>query len=623
MSSNEERRFYFHAEGHAFSGVFHRPVSVPIETLASVSLPTIGGHAHTRIENFHIPRLVSFKSAHTHVSGSQQDVDTFTTQVTTTIEGLRILDFLTADRIVCRLTSEHLRKNKEGHILAIGSHFENLRLGGYPVEVKLRHDLFIDCKTFDDLKKRITKGPKSGTIPPATNEAALCSLAEKIQTDLPGADSCVKLKRGDLNDALTQADAGLRNFSSPDTEWHWRFTVLKGEILARQRRKKESLELLAQDLPPSLASSDVAVWRKLAQGLSNGLSGEFSESARLLGDAEKLAKLNHLDLLGEVALRKGTVGFLLGDNKAASAAFHMTLEIAREQKDSFLEANALGSLGLVATKQEHYDEAIDWFRAASQLSQSVGARSAAAKTIGNLGWSYFEMGDYQNARTLFQRAEASSGSVGLVGDQVYWQTNLGVSDYFLHDYAKAEKESQTALELAKKMGQPDTIAECLNNLSELALQGGQLDLAERYNREAEGLSPASDSSPSNLPSVLIEGRIEGARRHFTQAEKFLKKVIRDPTAETALRWEAEARLARVYDDERQPAQAERQYRLALGTIDTARKSLQQDEFRLTFLSSSIEAYQDYVDFLVDHSRPKDAHDVASLRRPRTPAEGFR
>jgi len=188
MSSNEERRFYFHAEGHAFSGVFHRPVSVPIETLASVSLPTIGGHAHTRIENFHIPRLVSFKSAHTHVSGSQQDVDTFTTQVTTTIEGLRILDFLTADRIVCRLTSEHLRKNKEGHILAIGSHFENLRLGGYPVQVTLRHDLFIDCKTFDDLKKRVTKGAKSGTIPPAKKEAALCSLAEKIQTDLPGAE---------------------------------------------------------------------------------------------------------------------------------------------------------------------------------------------------------------------------------------------------------------------------------------------------------------------------------------------------------------------------------------------------------------------------------------------------
>src|SRR5260370_6803194 len=188
MASSPESRFCYHAEGHAFSGEFHRPVVVPIEALASISLPTIGGHVKQRIENFYSPPFVSFKSAHSHVSGSPQDPNTFTTQVTTTIEGLRILDFLTADRIVARLTSEHLRKNKEGHILAIGSNFENLRLGGYPVQVTLRHDLFLECKTFDALEKRITKGAKSGTIPSGSNGAVLCSLAEKIQTDLPGAE---------------------------------------------------------------------------------------------------------------------------------------------------------------------------------------------------------------------------------------------------------------------------------------------------------------------------------------------------------------------------------------------------------------------------------------------------
>ena len=51
MTSSPESRFYLHAEGHAFSGEFHRPVAVPIPALASISLPTIGGHAHTRIEH--------------------------------------------------------------------------------------------------------------------------------------------------------------------------------------------------------------------------------------------------------------------------------------------------------------------------------------------------------------------------------------------------------------------------------------------------------------------------------------------------------------------------------------------------------------------------------------------
>ncbi len=188
MTPNQESRFFFHAEGHAFSGQFHRPVCVPIEAQASISLPTIGGHAHTRVDNFHIPRLATFKSAHTHVSGSQIGEDTYTTQITTVIEGLRILDFLTADRIVARLTSERKRRDKEGHILALGSTFENLRIGGYEVKVILRHDIFLQCKTYADLAKEVASDKKSGKIAATSGGATVCSLVEKIETEFPGLD---------------------------------------------------------------------------------------------------------------------------------------------------------------------------------------------------------------------------------------------------------------------------------------------------------------------------------------------------------------------------------------------------------------------------------------------------
>jgi hypothetical protein len=192
MNSAQESRFFYHAEGHAFSGRFHRPVCVPIEALASISLPTIGGHAHTRVDNFHIPRLVTFKAAYSHVTGSQpdEDEDTYCTQVTTTIEGIRILDFLTADRIVARLTSERKRgdKNKESHILALGSTYENLRLGGYEVKVILRHDLFLRCKTYADLAKEVASDEKSGKIAHTSGGATVCSLVERIETDFPGLD---------------------------------------------------------------------------------------------------------------------------------------------------------------------------------------------------------------------------------------------------------------------------------------------------------------------------------------------------------------------------------------------------------------------------------------------------
>jgi len=134
------------------------------------------------VDKFQIPRVAAFTSALTHLSGSFPDPNTATTSVTVVVEGLSILDFLTVDRMVTRLTSEHKLGESEGHIIALGSHFEGLKLGGHEVKVTLRHDLFLDCKTFAQLQKRV----KNGIVKPG-REVLVCSLVEKIETDLPGA----------------------------------------------------------------------------------------------------------------------------------------------------------------------------------------------------------------------------------------------------------------------------------------------------------------------------------------------------------------------------------------------------------------------------------------------------
>ncbi len=74
----EPLRFHFHATGYALSAHFHRPVEVPIPAQASLALPIEGGHAHSGADKFAIPRLVSFRAAQTHLSGSWQDEDTAT-----------------------------------------------------------------------------------------------------------------------------------------------------------------------------------------------------------------------------------------------------------------------------------------------------------------------------------------------------------------------------------------------------------------------------------------------------------------------------------------------------------------------------------------------------------------
>jgi hypothetical protein len=194
MSHHARPSFNFHAEGHAFSAEIRRPVAQHIPALAATSLPTIGGHGHQRIEDYHVPRIISFKTAQTHVSGSFADDKVATTHATSSIEGYNLLDFVTADRITARLTSEHNLDETEGHIIALGSTYVNLKIGGYPVEVKLRHDLFLDCKTHADLVNKIASDKGKGKIAATKGGLSLCSLVEEIITDFPGLTAADKKK---------------------------------------------------------------------------------------------------------------------------------------------------------------------------------------------------------------------------------------------------------------------------------------------------------------------------------------------------------------------------------------------------------------------------------------------
>ena len=231
MSTHHHIPFHFHAGGHAISGIFERPIPHVIEAQASVTLPTIGGVAQARVENFRAHHFLSFKSAHTHVSGSRQDENIVTINATSVIEGLDILGVVTAERIVSRVTSEYDGRkdnpkgtningnNKEGHIVAVGSEFHNLRIAGHRVEITLRHNLLLECKTFSDLHDKLIAGKGPEKEEDVYGEVALCSLVEKIEpAEFPGVEKegrhTLKIKHfGTVSFAEVLATGGERTLT--------------------------------------------------------------------------------------------------------------------------------------------------------------------------------------------------------------------------------------------------------------------------------------------------------------------------------------------------------------------------------------------------------------------------
>ena len=389
-----------------------------------------------------------------------------------------------------------------------------------------------------------------------------------------------------------------------------------------QGANEQSLELLQSDLPPSLQTSETEVWRKLTQAAAyTGLS-KFDLATQSLLEAKELARARHPELLGYVALREGTLADDQNAPEKAAALYRTSLSAAREQRDSYLEASALGSLGLVETEEGHYDASVDWNREALRVSENASAKSLAAKIQLNTGWSYFELGDYESALSEFEQAEQAATSAGLVTDRVICRVNIGAVDYYLRDYAAAERDSLQALQLARDLDEKRLQAESLETLSSTSLAQGKLDAAEGYNREALSSSRAIGDHAEEMSTVLIAGRIAAERKNHHEAERLLRTVIHDQNVNVSTKWAAEARLAKVYDAENRPTNADSEFNHALKTIEKARHSIQEDELRLSFLSSSIDFCNDYVDFLIQHGRVEDALRFADLTRSQTLAEGL-
>jgi hypothetical protein len=131
----------YHAEATALSGMLNMPLKQTIDPQAAASLNPKGGYLSQKTGEFRLEAVVGFKSAHTQVSGMPgvKDGHGPATLTTAVVEGLNILEILTCDRVVAQIVTEHPLAG-EGHtpeISFLGTRFENLRIAGHPLTVKL------------------------------------------------------------------------------------------------------------------------------------------------------------------------------------------------------------------------------------------------------------------------------------------------------------------------------------------------------------------------------------------------------------------------------------------------------------------------------------------------------
>ena len=451
--------------------------------------------------------------------------------------------------------------------------------------------------------------------------------ASTVEPDLVFRQATLLRHRGELPQALALAERGLAQFqNNPGSEWFWKFRLLKAEVLLTQGNAAKGAELLQEPLSAVPNSPELRCRLLLDQGLAEYWLSHYPESKRLFDQSFQLAKSQNVEpIIAEIEFRRAATLGRLGDAAGGEADLHDALQRARQSKDTYIEATVLGNLGFLRMSAARYDEAISWFGPSLALFGQLQAKVSTARVLNNLGQCYTQLGQPEKATALFERAAQLAADADDLTDRYLSLGRLAEGYETNRDYKKAFSFYQQAIDAAREAHSDYWTAKWLYNIAAASIAGGDLAHAEDYNRQAIELEAKVGNPVEALLPQINAARIAEARQQAGEAEQAYRSVIRaaeklPATEAPGVTLEARGRLANLLVRTHRNREAETEFQLALALINARRSALPHYEYRISYLSSLVQFYQDYVDFLVGQHRSVEALRVAESSRARVLTE---
>jgi CHAT domain-containing protein/Tfp pilus assembly protein PilF len=426
---------------------------------------------------------------------------------------------------------------------------------------------------------------------------------------------------GAVEQSQDEASRGYKQFQHSSPDWAWKFLILEAKATLARGLFPEVLTLLNSRPLPS-DQPNVAVSVLTLEGVADVHLHNFSESERLLSDADKLCGTFPVESCGDLLQARGVQAIEQDQAGAGEKLHERSLSFARSHHDAYLEATSLLNLGDESLSEGRFDEAIDRSEAGYRVAKAADAKVPELVMLGNIGWAYYKLGDSEKALGLFIESEKQAAEVGDVFEQGNALTNIGYIYMDAHKFDLAGQSFEKALKLAEGIKAQQDIYNALRVLAQLALKTGDLEKASGYAQQALHLARESGNYTEGFYPLLIQGQIFALRGDNGAAEKTFEAVETDKACPIFLKWEAEHSMARAYENESRPDQADLEYRAALATFEKARAGVSHGDSQISFLANASSIYDDYVHFLVVAGKTDEALRWADYSRARTLAEGL-
>ena len=427
---------------------------------------------------------------------------------------------------------------------------------------------------------------------------------------------------GNLNVAQQKADKALRDYSTDNSDWGTRFRLLEAEILIYQGRRPDVIALLNSPGVTYPVTGDAAIKRNLLCGLAHAGLGQEQQADLELHQARRLSDASNSQLNGEVLRTEALVQMRRDHLGDAARLFRESLQAAREERDSFIEATDLSNLGLLAIRLEHYDEAVALLSEAADFARPIQAQTVIQAALGNMGVAYSELGDFEKALSNFQQAEQAAMQAGTTSAQIDWLWSAGSAYYNLGNLKEASRCYQEALQDALAIHSPHEIEGVHTQLAFLLYQERQFDAARTHSEEAIRAARIAGDKAGELNPLFLQALLAERQPNGQDAERMLMQLHGQSLEIPSLRGQIEDALANLYAGRHQSALAVLWYRKSIGTFEDRRAAVKDEELRLPFFANGDTVYRDYADFLIASQKQEKALQLLDIGRARTLAEGL-
>lgn len=430
-----------------------------------------------------------------------------------------------------------------------------------------------------------------------------------------------QIEQGYYEKVIPDAEQAYNATVAGDRLWAWRFRVLQAKATLRTNDIKGALVLLKMEQPSGLPVEDFTK-REFVQAYAMNVQGKLNEALAALNRVKAMLPppSTEPDLNAEWLIFRGM--FEPRDSESRHAYLMQAVTLAHG-RNKYLESSAETNIGTDLLDQKHFDEAIDHFKNAYSLAKEADFPVLQEIDLVGLTNGYFELGDYLKAEQYARSGERLALELGRLDHRMSHLVNIGRNEANRGNYAQAMEIYQQTLSLARKDFDKkndlekkisnDVIAACLKNMADL--DPGKF---EEYSRQAATLKLPSDQA-FLWQLNRVDVNLSHPNPDTTSAESVLAGLLAQKNLSPDQLWRLQDRKAKLYEVLQQTSNAEQWYRKAIDTAVERSKTLNRQEYKISFLSN-LPFYNNYIEFLIRSNQPNRALQVAEIGRAKVLAK---